>query len=32
VAFPGGDDIVVAWQPDHIKTVLPDLAEPLGLG
>lgn len=30
-AFPGGDDIVVAWLPDHIRTVLPDLTDPLGL-
>ena len=24
-AFPGGDDIVVAWELDHIRNVLPDL-------
>jgi hypothetical protein len=29
IAFPGGDDIVIAWHPDHFKTVLPDLVEPL---
>ncbi len=29
-AFPGGDDIVVAWLPAHVRTVLPEL-EPLGL-
>jgi hypothetical protein len=27
VAFPGGDDIVVAWQADHIRAVLPDLLD-----
>lgn len=30
-AFPGGDDIVIAWLPAHVRTVLPDLIEPLGL-
>jgi hypothetical protein len=30
-AFPGGDDIVVAWTPEHVRDVLPDLVVPLGL-
>jgi hypothetical protein len=30
-AFPGGDDVVIAWLPAHVRTVLPDLMEPLGL-
>lgn len=28
-AFPGGDDIVVAWTLGHVRAVLPDLVEPL---
>lgn len=29
VAFPGGDDIVVAWRADQVRRVLPEVAEML---